>query len=627
MAWLTEAERNILGLVLEPRLPLTLKKNPALQYLSLYSSELKNLQQVAEELKRVRDGTFASREDRTRARYFRSLKAHGVVSGEPAAPLLTPEAQIVFDVAATFDGSKDFWRRNRDLVETPLFRASVVKLTSGRAEEVAEPFKTALFNAQLFFDLVPSNEIAATISDVDLLKYLQFMNSVGFEVGRYFRLSEEERSSFIKAFDKVLRTDPAGVGPLTSPEEQIAMRYRQASGGTQDDVRYRVAGFLQAYDTVQAELGNNFPRISRDLTLKSAVSVVVGSGKAPIALGSASKPLESLGPRQLVVSGCPGSGKSHWLDAQVAESGALSVRTQFHTETSYFDFVGNYKPVPVYESLAEGVTIKSSGGESYAFGRPLISYEYVPGPLMQAYVLAMSNPDRNVVLIVEELNRGNAAAIFGDILQLLDRGEDGSSKYGILPSPELKNYLYVQGGLNEGESLRLPPNLYLWATMNSADQGVFPLDSAFRRRWEFAYRGHREPCAYPDEDRFILYGGVEYDWDAFRSVINSHLRSAGVHEDKLIGPYFLTQKQLKSADAILHKLFLYLWDDAVRFQQDVIFSANNFSEVADDWMAGVGSPLSVKFDALIPKLMQGEESDAGAAAPVVNEGVQPSAPA
>nr|WP_323778393.1 AAA family ATPase [Amylibacter sp.] len=591
MTWLTAQDTAVLGLVLEPRLDFTRKGNPGIQPLSLYSSELKGLKQLAGALEKVKNGAFASQEQRTRDRYFRSLSIHGLVTGNATAPVLTSESAIVFAVAANDDGSLDFWQRNRDAIEGPLVLAMAQKLSAGLGHEVHDHAKRVFWNSQLLFDLVPDSDITSTLADLDLLKVLQFSNSVGIEAARYFRLNDAEKTAFRAAFQKVLSTGKSAPSAPADEIEGRALQYYKASTGNQADIRFRVAGFLTAYRNAQIKMGTNFPRLNRDLK----VANMTESNAETTSVAEEGSD-QSIGPHQLIVSGCPGSGKSYWLEDLLSKNLANDVRTQFHAETTYYDFVGTYKPVPVFETVANGTKIKTADGKELAHGRPLISYQYVPGPFVSALVQALNDPTKNVVLVIEELNRGNCAAIFGDIFQLLDRGKDGRSRYGITASLDMHDFLFQGGVLAEGEKLRLPANLYLWATMNSADQGVFPLDSAFRRRWDFAYRGHGEPCAYPADARQIKYNGSNYDWDKFRSALNTKLGGLGIHEDKLIGPYFLTEKQLSSPDAVLNKLFLYLWDDVLRFRQDELFTVSSFSEVEKVWNNAEGTPLKFEVD-------------------------------
>lgn len=219
------------------------------------------------------------------------------------------------------------------------------------------------------------------------------------------------------------------------------------------------------------------------------------------------------------------------------------------------------------------------------------NYRFVPGPFMLGLSRALLHPEENVAVLIEEVNRGNAAAILGDVLQLLDRDEHGCSRYGIEATSEQKTY-FVSIGLKV-DIIRLPSNFYIWATMNSADQGVFPLDTAFRRRWDYVYKGYTEPCNYPPNIALVQYDGKQYNWDAFRRAINDHLVEQGIHEDKLIGPYFLTVGQVADSEAILHKLFLYLWDDVLRFRPEVLFSVKSFSAVIASWNSGAGNPLKI----------------------------------
>jgi 5-methylcytosine-specific restriction protein B len=375
-----------------------------------------------------------------------------------------------------------------------------------------------------------------------------------------------------------------------APIEIAAAKYKDAGAVIQDDVRYRISGFLNAYAKLKAELGSNLPYFDRDYVLRANG----GSDSGPDDI--ADKPLNVhpptflTHPHQLIVTGCPGSGKSYFVDQLLQAQPCKVFRTQFHPESSFFDFVGAYKPQPVYEAPDPATPLLQGDNSTFGRGRPLIDYRFVPGPLMQGVAYAYSHPGEHVIVLIDELNRGNAAAILGDILQLLDRDGSGFSRYAIKASQEIKSFFSDQG-LTVDE-LRLPSNLYLWATMNSADQGVFPLDTAFRRRWSYVYKGYSEPCLYSDST-VITYGGESYQWDLFRSALNSKLIELGIHEDKLIGPYFLTEAQIADSKSVLEKLFLYIYDDVLRFRQDTFFVVKSFSLVADNWKAGMGKPLKI----------------------------------
>ncbi|MGL5755386.1 MAG: McrB family protein, partial [Paraclostridium sp.] len=186
-------------------------------------------------------------------------------------------------------------------------------------------------------------------------------------------------------------------------------------------------------------------------------------------------------PHNRILFGAPGTGKSHTLKENSKESfkeGNVE-RVTFHPNYSYSQFVGTYKPKPV-----------KVGGTD-------ITYEYVPGPFLRQLVEAMKSINKsknegtvgeNYLLIIEEINRANVASVFGDIFQLLDR-DGGESEYSITTSEDMRAYLADKlcGNKEEYKSIKLPSNLYIWATMNSADQGVFPMDTAFKRRWSFEY--------------------------------------------------------------------------------------------------------------------------------------------
>lgn len=214
--------------------------------------------------------------------------------------------------------------------------------------------------------------------------------------------------------------------------------------------------------------------------------------------------------RQKIIFGAPGTGKSYSLktayEGENAHFRDRWERVTFYPTYSYSQFVGTYKPV-----------MKVVGGEEK------IAYQFVPGPFLRSLVKATNDPDHDYLLIVEEINRANAAAVFGDVFQILDRGDDGESEYSIGASEDIIRYLQGTVGLGEpvltpeakrffgmataddeptGDcTLKLPNNFYIWATMNSADQGVFPLDTAFKRRWEFLDAGENADggaaCVHP----------------------------------------------------------------------------------------------------------------------------------
>ena len=226
-------------------------------------------------------------------------------------------------------------------------------------------------------------------------------------------------------------------------------------------------------------------------------------------------------PLQVIVHGCPGSGKSYRL-AEQAKQAHYIFRTVFHPESSYSDFVGGLRPQSIYRIEAEKA--EYVGSTLDVPGEPLVQYVVQPGAFLKAYQIACLHPTKSVVLIIEELSRGVAAHIFGDALQLLDRAEEGPntgySEYEIEARPDIKSWLLLNEVWNDAVSpgnLRLPPNLYIWATMNRADQNARQLDSAFLRRWDKVYLSYLEQGTYDSET--TLYGGEEVSWGALRSCV------------------------------------------------------------------------------------------------------------
>ena len=302
-----------------------------------------------------------------------------------------------------------------------------------------------------------------------------------------------------------------------------------------------------------------------------------------------------------IIFGAPGTGKSFQLKQESTDGNHFAniERVTFHPDYSYGQFVGSYKPVSDDE------------------GR--IRYEYVPGPFMRTLVKALEsgkNGDsaEKFLLIVEEINRAKVAAVFGDMFQLLDRTAEGDSVYEIQASEDVRRYLARElGGTKENyTSIKIPNNMYIWATMNSADQGVFPMDTAFKRRWEFTYIGINEKDDKISIDKLPVKNseGNEIEWNILRKSINNMLlKECKVNEDKLLGPFFISgevfknvckenldkknedeQKKLNDAffEAFNSKVLMYLFEDAGKMHQKKLFAGIDqneltFSKVCEDF--------------------------------------------
>lgn len=284
--------------------------------------------------------------------------------------------------------------------------------------------------------------------------------------------------------------------------------------------------------------------------------------------------------RNRILFGAPGTGKSFTLNEGRAkllgkDNETDYERVTFHPDYSYANFVGTYKP-----------TMVKTGEEKE------IAYEYVPGPFMRVLVKAlknaMSGTPKPYLLIVEEINRANVAAVFGDVFQLLDRDKNNISEYSISTTNDMRAYLAEELDVDESavETIKIPDNMFIWATMNSADQGVFPMDTAFKRRWNFTYLGIDDAVNTYSEKiiskKYVLGKGDFarlVGWNDLREAINDVLSSESynINEDKLLGPYFIAKSVLESdddsdfTDVFENKVLMYLFDDAVKQKKKTFF--------------------------------------------------------
>ena len=323
---------------------------------------------------------------------------------------------------------------------------------------------------------------------------------------------------------------------------------------------------------------------------------------------------------QQIYYGAPGTGKSKTIkDLTFGES---VIRTTFHPDSDYASFVGTYKPI------TEEVTLRDCYGKKVideetneVVKEERIAYKFIPQAFLEAYVKAWKklgrkksdNSDKSYnrihpalldtpeiftknkaskkqYLIIEEINRGNCAQIFGDLFQLLDRNEYGFSDYPIVADKDMQKYLekefagweitnkdeinQLYGEANmvnlimKGERLVLPSNLYIWATMNTSDQSLFPIDSAFKRRWDWKYvpiREGRDKETNAQLNWYINTGDKQYKWWSFISKVNELIGSLTNSEDKKLGYFFCKAKDGEiDADLFVSKVIFYLWNDVFK---------------------------------------------------------------
>lgn len=280
----------------------------------------------------------------------------------------------------------------------------------------------------------------------------------------------------------------------------------------------------------------------------------------------------------ILLYGVPGCGKSHKVEEEYESKITTEknkIRVVFHPDYTYSDFVGQLLPVLKEVENAQGVKEEK------------LQYEFVPGPFTKIIKTAYEEPNQQCLLIIEELNRGNAPAIFGEIFQLLDRNDNGESKYGIYNADIAK---YAYGGLPENQGIainviantpiKLPPNLTIVATMNTSDQNVFTMDTAFQRRWQMKHIPNRFTGESLDEKTINHVAkhlpNSEISWGVFAQTINKKMHTAnlgfGGTEDKSLGVYFATDNDLDDAERFAEKVLKYLWDDAFKLGRKELFN-------------------------------------------------------
>ena len=335
---------------------------------------------------------------------------------------------------------------------------------------------------------------------------------------------------------------------------------------------------------------------------------------------------------QQIFYGAPGTGKSHIIKEQT--KGEDVIRTTFHPDTDYSTFVGAYKPTTEYAPVLAII-----GDKAVETGREekRISYEFVSQAFLQAYVgawkkvaEALDGTPQKQFLVIEEINRGNCAQIFGDLFQLLDRNDFGYSDYPIKADTDMQkqlkrlfedvtitdadniNAMYdgrdIVKEVLSGEVLLLPNNLYIWATMNTSDQSLFPIDSAFKRRWDWQYM----PISDGGKNWVIEIGTKKYDWWTFIQKINDEIYAKTNSEDKKLGYYFCkpTNGVIK-VETFVSKVLFYLWNDVFKdFDEDNGIFAESYDKFYADVSNGMPLVIKEKVVQFMQKLGVEEKSEA-----------------
>ena len=362
---------------------------------------------------------------------------------------------------------------------------------------------------------------------------------------------------------------------------------------------------------------------------KDLVDAIIHSAEEVSTKKSDNQNLRAL---QQIYFGAPGTGKSHEIKLQIQKH--KSFRITFHPDTDYSSFVGAYKPtsveVPMLTTLGEkAIPVKDMEGNPLTENK--IIYTYVKQAFLNAYIEAWkeqaNETPQPVYLVIEEINRGNCAQIFGDIFQLLDRNTNGFSDYAIVPDADLSrhvkkdleklviankeaiNAIYEEceedmvDKVVNGKVLLLPNNLYIWATMNTSDQSLFPIDSAFKRRWDWKYI----KIADAHKNWQIKVGTKTYDWWQFVQAINYFVFDATQSEDKNLGYFFAKAKDsIINAETFVSKVIFYLYTDVFKdygFSGDIFKGANDDEMTFQSFYNADGSPCEAQIIRFIENVM------------------------
>ena len=420
------------------------------------------------------------------------------------------------------------------------------------------------------------------------------------------RIVDEDRLCY------VIESNSKGARGIRTISKQLLLEYvnylRIHKDASPSETRNALAG---GSDIDKFEYGYTSSLCTMAKMILDRVSV---NGSSKLDYGTIAKSL------QQIYYGAPGTGKSYEIKKQT--EGKRVIRTTFHPDSDYSTFVGAYKPTAVEVPLmtvigTKAVPVENEDGSPRTETK--IEYEFVAQSFLQAYIKAWKlyakaeegKKVEIIYLIIEEINRGNCAQIFGDLFQLLDRGENGFSEYPIVADKDLQKHLekaftdmpYLNapalGGMSaeevavkirKGEILLLPNNLYIWATMNTSDQSLFPIDSAFKRRWDWRY----VPITDGKKGWQIEANGMRYDWWQFLQKMNDKVGSTTNSEDKKLGYYFCKARNgVIDAETFVGKVIFYVWNDVFkdfadeagdlfRDEDGTLLSFNKFYEVGED---------------------------------------------
>ena len=434
--------------------------------------------------------------------------------------------------------------------------------------------------------------------------YIRMPNDFDFEL--FFNNTHKENGSVIDV--DFSATVSSNIHP-SIPPTQATLRFVFFANSNKEKRIPSLGDIFNTYnvkegDSICLEKNEDHGTTSFNLTFLPSDTMQIYNGGGILLSGdydqSLSAPLyqpSNTGPLQIIYYGAPGTGKSYKIKNFLKQNNVPEeniFRTTFHPDSDYSSFVGAYKPTMQKRYRYDGkVKAKYYEDDDLAGKKKdefmvdkTIEYSFIPQAFLNAYMQAYRTSE-NVYLIIEEINRGNCAQIFGDLFQLLDRDENGYSEYPIKADADLKAFLEEElgkdnDGIKNGK-LRLPSNLYIYATMNTSDQSLFPIDSAFKRRWDWEY----EPIKYENTDWVINIQGNKFSWVSFQKEINKRIFDTTHSEDKMIGDYFVNPSDKVVDDRLLlNKVLFYLWNDVCKDGEGDIFKTSDTEEVSFSGLHG-----------------------------------------
>lgn len=358
-----------------------------------------------------------------------------------------------------------------------------------------------------------------------------------------------------------------------------------ASSGYLGSLIYNLAKYEEVYDALESEINGFIKQKKEEAAAGSSES---GSDEP------ATKRVK--GGTNIILYGVPGAGKSWTIKDEYCNDESRMERLVFHPDYTYSDFVGQILP-----------KVSDDGG---------VSYEFSAGPFTKLVRKAYINPDKMYYLVIEEVNRGNAPAIFGDVFQLLDRDKDGNSEYEITNS-DIAKIVYQ----DDSHKVSIPSNMCILCTMNTSDQNVFTLDTAFQRRWSMRLIRNK----FHDEEKEQRFAGTkildtDVTWEQFFTEINNFILGKNIRmtssEDKRLGTHFVSEDDLSMGDGskrqisrFPEKVLKYLWDDAFKFTKEDVFDlekVKSLEDVIDLFVSSTGNNRFLVFkeniyNSLVPK--------------------------